>query len=97
MKLYDKLIGQISFNNSLSINRAVSVLHYEFDFAVKYNNLTYAEDIVATAKKISDEFSEVDDKQLSYIQKVARRKLKEFVAYLVEKIKTDFTTEKKLR
>jgi hypothetical protein len=96
MNLFDRLSRNVDYNNSYSIRRAISILENEFGLAIKNNDSNYAKEVLDTVKKINEDLSstyrESGDygETMSYTQKVWARRLRNFIGYLVKRLKDDF-------
>lgn len=95
-KLFSKLDRYIDYNNSYSINKALSTLHREFKLAISGKNVVYARVVLNATKmmhtKLHDTYRESEDlgETMSYSQRMMSRKIKQFMAYLVSELKAHF-------
>lgn len=85
MRLLNKLVNRTDFSNPYTINRVLSILDNEFSLALKYNNSSYAAEIMETARQIEEMFKaaldEVNGKQVE-------NKVREFLSVSLGKVKT---------
>ena len=96
MKLFDRIDSKIDYNNHFTIRKAVGIMEAEFNLAVRRKDVMYAREILDTVKKIyqklSSTYRESSDygETMSYIQKVWAKRLRDFTAYLIKRLKNDF-------
>ena len=99
MKLFDRLDRNIDYNNSYSIRKTIIILEDEFNLAVKKNDVYYAREVLGVAKEIYDKLSstyrESEDygETMSYMQKLWAKRLRQFIGYLIKRLKDDFETK----
>jgi len=96
MDFFTKLDMYIDYNNSYSLNRALTTLKHEFDLAVSKKNTTHAKVVIDTARRLHDKLSktyrESEDRgeTMSYFQKTFAKTLRSFMAYLIQQMKSEF-------
>lgn len=96
MDLFTKINCYIDYRNSYSIKRALTTLGREFNLAVSRNNIEHARATIYTVKQIQDRLSlmyrESEDlsETMSYSQKFMSQQMRKFVAYLIQRMKTEF-------
>lgn len=95
-KLFDKINNYIDYNNHYSLKKALTTLEREFNIAISNKNLVHARVTIDAVRKIHDKLSstyrESEDwgETMSYSQKFMAQKMRNFIAYLTQKLKAEF-------
>lgn len=96
MDLFTKLDMYIDYNNSYSLNKALSTLQREFHLAVNSGNSTQAQVVIFATKKLYEKFttmfseSEELKETMSYSQKTFAKTMRAFIAHLLKQVKSNF-------
>ena len=90
MDLFNKIRSRVDFNNSYTMQKALSTLNFEFSKAMRINNIIYARNILSVAKRLYDDFStsfvegQGKGETMSYNQKLWGNRMKYFIGYLIK-------------
>jgi hypothetical protein len=94
--LFTKIDKYIDYNNQYTIRKALTTLNREFEISMSRKNITHAQSVIDTIKKIYDKLSltyrESEDlgETMSYSQKLMAQKIRRFIGYLIKRLKYDF-------
>jgi len=85
MNLFVKIDRLIDYNNHYSLKKAMETLRQEFVLAIKYNDETYAREIIKVTNMVYDKLNpmykqtEGYEETMSYSQKIVSNKIQQFI------------------
>lgn len=93
MNLFTKIDRLIDYNNHYSLRKGLETLRQEFEMALKYNDPTYAKEVLGAVKRVYDKLhstykqTEGYEETMSFYQKIVSVKIQKLIEYMSGKLK----------
>jgi len=93
MDLFRKIKLYVDYNNTYSINKALTTLRKDFDIAILRKNYGRAAEITHAVQRLYEDFgktyreSEDYGETMSYLQRRVANNMRNFISYLLGKLK----------